>query len=99
MSIIGFDTSGTLACQVDVIKENIHRKMLLDMIHLLYDANAREQGMDAVARTMHRQENSLPVLTAIKKYMDSLTDQFVLPKSALADALRYLHNHIDRCLG
>jgi transposase len=77
----------------DVNKENKHRKMLLDMIQLLYDANAREQGMDAAARTAHRQENSVPVLTAIKKYIDSLTDQVVLPKSDLADALRYLRNH------
>jgi hypothetical protein len=76
----------------DVNKENKHRKMLLDMIQLLYDANAREQGMDAAARTAHRQANSLPVLTAIKKYIDSLTDQVVLPKSDLADALR---NHWD----
>jgi len=79
----------------DVNKENKHRNMLLDMIQLLYDANAREQVMDAAARTAHRQENSLPVLAAIKKYIDSLTDQVVLPKSDLADALRYLRNHWD----
>ncbi|OYW27341.1 MAG: hypothetical protein B7Z47_06745 [Chthoniobacter sp. 12-60-6] len=77
----------------DVNKENKYRKMLLDMIQLLYDANAREQGMDAAARTAHRQANSLPVLAAIKKYIDSLTDQVVLPKSDMADALRYLRNH------
>jgi hypothetical protein len=79
----------------DVNKENKHRNMLLDMIQLLYDANAREQGMDAAARTAHRQANSLPVLAAIRKYIDSLTDQVVLPKSDLADALRYLRNHWD----
>ncbi len=77
----------------EVNKENKHRAMLLDMIQLLYDANAREQGMDAAARTTHRQAASLPVLAAIKKYIDSLNDQVVLPKSDLADALRYLRNH------
>jgi hypothetical protein len=77
----------------EVNEKNKHRKMLLDMIQLLYDANAREQGMDAAARTAHRQQNSVPVLTAIKKYIDSLTDQVVLPKSDLADSLRYLRNH------
>lgn len=77
----------------DVNKENRHRQMLLDMMQLLYDANAREQGMDAAARTAHRQVNSQPVLAAMKKYIDSLTDQVVLPKSDLADALRYLRNH------
>lgn len=35
------------------------------------------------------------MLVAIKKYIDSLDDQAVLPKSNLADALRYLRNHWD----
>ena len=79
----------------EVIKENPLRTIQLDMIQGLYDVNAREQGMDVAARTEHRQTNAVPMLTAIKKYIDSLTDQEVLPKSDLAGALGYLRNHWD----
>jgi hypothetical protein len=77
----------------DVNKENPHRNKLLDMIGGLFDVNAREQGMDAAARTEHRQTYAVPVLDAIKQYSDTLTDQEVLPKSDLAGALGYLRNH------
>lgn len=79
----------------EVNKENPYRKILLDMMQGLYDVNAREQGMDAAARTEHRLTNAVPMLTAIKKYIDSLTDQEVLPKSDLGGALGYLRNHWD----
>lgn len=77
----------------EVAKGNQLRGKLLDMIQLLYDVNAREQGMDAAARAAHRREHAVSILDVIKKYIDSLTDQDVLPKSDLADALRYLRNH------
>ena len=77
----------------DVDKKNVHREKLLGLIQLLYDVNARERGMDASARTDHRQTHSVPILNAIKKYIDSLTDQEVLPKSDLAGALGYFRNH------
>lgn len=77
----------------EVNKENPHRNKLLDMIQGLYDVNAREQGMDAAARTEHRQTSAVPILNAIKQYIDTLTDQEVLPKSDLAGALGYLRNH------
>lgn len=77
----------------EVAKENEHRKKLLDMIQGLYDINAREQGMDATARIEHRQEYAQPLLEVIKKYIDSLSDQVVLPKSELAEALGYMRNH------
>ncbi len=38
----------------------------------------------------HRQKHALPILEVIKKYVDSLTDAEVLPKSDLAGALGYL---------
>jgi hypothetical protein len=59
----------------------------------LFDINAREQGMSVVARTEHRQKGSVPALVAIKKYIDTLDDQVVLPKSDLGEALGYLRNH------
>ncbi len=46
------------------------------------DMNAREQGMDAKARTEHRQTHAVPILNVINNYIDSLTDQDVLPRSA-----------------
>ncbi len=51
------------------------------MIQGLYDVNAREQGMGTQARTEHRQKYALPLLEVIKKYVDSLTEAEVLPKS------------------
>lgn len=43
----------------EVNKENPIRNELLNMIHGLYDINAREQGMDAAARTEHRTASSI----------------------------------------
>ena len=77
----------------DVTKGNPHREKLLEMIQGLYDANAREQGMSVEARWEHRQKYALPILEVIKKYVDSLTDSEVLPKSDLAGALGYLRNN------
>ena len=77
----------------DVNKDNPHRKKLLDMIQGLYDINSREQGLDTSAKTLHRQTLAVPMLEVIWKYVDALTDQIVLPKSDLAEALRYLRNH------
>lgn len=37
----------------------------------------------------HRQKHALPIMEVIKKYVDSLTDAQVLPKSDLAGALDY----------
>ena len=79
----------------DVAKENPHRVKLLEMIQGLYDVNAREQGMSIEARLEHRQKHALPILEVIKKYVDSLTDAEVLPKSDLAGALGYLRNNWD----
>ena len=72
-----------------------HRDKLLDMIQALYDVNAREDGMSTEARLEHRQLHAVPVLAAIRGYIDTLTDQEVLPKSEMADALRYLRNNWD----
>jgi len=79
----------------DVSKENEYRKKLLDMIQGLYDAYAREQGMDADARVAHRKKFALPLLETIKKYVDSLDASRVLPKSDMAGALGYIRNHWD----
>ncbi len=79
----------------EVNKQNPHRGPLLDMIQGLYDVNVREQGLDPSARTAHRQEHAVPLLRVIKAYIDTLTDQIVLPKSDMAEALRYIRNHWD----
>jgi hypothetical protein len=76
-------------------KQNPHRGPLLDMIQGLYDVNVREQGLDSSARTSHRQEHAVPILHVIKANVDTLTDQIVLPKSDMAEALRYIRNHWD----
>jgi len=55
--------------------------------------NAREHGLDPSARTAHRQEHAVPILRVISAYIDTLTDQIVLPKSDMAEALRYIRNH------
>lgn len=77
----------------EVNKKNPHRGPLLDMIQGLYDVNAREQGMDVPARTVHRVGHAVPILRVIQAYLDTLTDQIVLPKSDMAVALRYIRNH------
>ncbi len=77
--------------EVDI--NNPHRKKLLDMIQGLYDVNVREQGMDNDAKTIHRQNYAVALLAVIKKYIDTLTDQVVFPRSDLGEALRYIRNH------
>lgn len=77
----------------EVNHQNPHRDRLLNMIQGLYDVNAREQGLDASVRTSHRQVHAVPLLRVIKAYIDTLTDQIVLPKSDMAEALRYIRNH------
>lgn len=66
---------------------NPHREKLLDMIQGLYDVNVREQGMDNDAKTIHRQNYAVALLAVIKKYIDTLSDQVVFPKSDLGEAL------------
>ena len=79
----------------DVSKENKYRETLLNMIQGLYDANAREQGMDVAARVEHRRKFAVPLLETIRKYINSLDDSKVLPKSDLAKALQYIKNNWD----
>ena len=79
----------------EVNTRNPHRGPLLDMIQGLYDVNAREQGLDHTAKTEHRLGNAVPILRVIKAYIDTLTDQVVLPKSDMAEAIRYIRNHWD----
>ncbi len=48
------------------------------------------------ARTEHRQKYALPLLEVIKKYVDSLTEAEVLPKSDMAGALGYIRKSLGR---
>jgi transposase len=77
----------------EVDTKNPHRGALLDMIQGLYDVNVREHGLETSAKTAHRLEQAVPILRVIQKYIDTLTDQIVLPKSDMAEALRYIRNH------
>jgi transposase len=79
----------------EVSQENPYRTKLLDMIQGLYDVNSRELGMDATSRTEHRLSNTVPILDVIKKYIDSLTEAEVFPKSDLGGAIGYIRNHWD----
>lgn len=79
----------------EVNKQNPHRGPLLDMIQGLYDVIVREHGLETSARTTHRQEHAVAILRVIQAYIDTLTDQIVLPKSDMAEELRYIRNHWD----
>ena len=71
----------------------VRSQTLSELIQGLYDGNVREQDMDADARVAHRKKFALPLLDAIKKYVDSLDESNVLPKSDMAGALGYIRNH------
>lgn len=64
------------------------------LIEKIKEAKSKgEQGMSVAARTEHRQKYSVPILVAIKNYIDTLDDQVVLPKSDVGEAIGYVRNH------
>lgn len=62
-----------------------------------FDAQAREQGLDAQARLSFHQAHSGPVMEAFKKWMEAqLKDRKAEPNSGLGKAIRYFLKRWDR---
>lgn len=65
----------------------------LALIGQLYkvDRDAREQGLDASARLVLRQQRAGPIVAELRQWIDELRPR-ILPKSPLGQALTYAHN-------
>jgi transposase len=68
-------------------------EQLLGMIQALYDIETRANEYSAKERQELRARESVLVLNAIRKWLDSPVVAEVLPKSDFGEALRYLRNH------
>jgi transposase len=64
---------------------------MLASIQLLYavEKQARESGLDADARTRHRQEKSRAIIDTMKRDLDEMASR-ALPRSMLGDAITYM---------
>lgn len=71
---------------------------VIDQIGLVYqyDAQAREQDLDAQARLLFHQQNSGPVLDELKQWMEAQLHGQAEPNSGLGKALRYFLKRWDR---
>ena len=68
-------------------------ELLLGMIQALYDIEARGKDLSWEDRQALRQREATVVLEAIRRWLDTVPLQDVLPKSDFAEALRYIRNH------
>lgn len=69
---------------------------VIDQLALVYkyDAEAKEKNMTAEERLAHHQKWSLPVMEALKAWMQAQFDERkVEPNSALGCAIRYMQKH------
>lgn len=69
---------------------------VIDQLALVYkyDAEAKEKNMTAEERLAHHQKWSLPVMEALKAWMQAQFDEHkVEPNSALGGAIRYMQKH------
>jgi transposase len=64
---------------------------VLEWIQQLYDIDDRAKDFTFVERQMLRQQESVPILDRIEKYLDELSRR-MLPKSALGKAITYARN-------
>jgi transposase len=55
------------------------------------DRDAREQGLDATARLVLRQQRAGPIVDELRQWIEDLRPR-ILPKSPLGQALTYAHN-------
>jgi transposase len=69
--------------------------LLLGMYQQLYDVETRGKTLSVEERQLLRQREAAPVWEAMRAWLDSDAAQAILPKSKLAEALRYLRNHWD----
>ncbi len=65
---------------------------LLDMIQAIYDIEARASNYSDEERHGLRQKESVVVLSAIRRWLDTKTAPVVLPKSSFAEVVRYINN-------
>lgn len=68
-------------------------KTLLDMVQALYDIEARASSYSDEERLASRQKESVVVLGAIRKWLDTKTEPAVLPKSNFAEVIGYINNN------
>lgn len=68
-------------------------EQLIAMLQALYDIETRAKEYSAAQRQELRSHESLPILRAIRKWIDSPIIAEVLPKSDFAEAIRYIRNH------
>ena len=62
-----------------------------------YDAQAGEQGLQPEERLRFHQEHSLPVMNALRAWMETqFAEKKVEPNSGLGDAIKYVLRHWDR---
>ena len=64
---------------------------VLEWIRQLYDIEDRARDFTPAARQVLRQQEAVPILDRIEKYLDELRER-ILPKSALGKALTYARN-------
>ncbi len=64
---------------------------VLEWIRQLYDIEDRARDFTPVERQVLRQQESVPILDRIEKYLDELKKR-ILPKSALGKAVTYARN-------
>ncbi len=68
-------------------------ELLLGMIQALYDIESRGKDLSWQDRQALREREATVVLEAIRRWLDTVPLQDVLPKSDFAEALRYIRNH------
>jgi transposase len=62
-----------------------------------YDAQAQEQGLQPEERLRFHQEHSLPVMNALRAWMETqFAEKKVEPNSGLGEAIKYVLRHWDR---
>lgn len=66
---------------------------LLGMLQALYDIETRAKEYSTEQRQRLRARESVPILNAIRKWLDSPLIDEVLPKSDFGEAIRYIRNH------
>lgn len=68
-------------------------ELLLGMIQALYDIETRGKDLSWQDRQALRERESTVVLESMRRWLDTLSLEQVLPKSDFAEALRYIRNH------
>jgi len=78
---------------VEVTTYQQESETLLGMIQALYDIEDRAKTMTWQERQALRQRESTVILDAMRRWLDTLPLDAVLPKSDFAEAVRYIRNH------